>query len=194
MRLYFPTYTLLLLCCLTACMTASKATTTIAPEINQQTTSDTPEPTTQLIATFTHTPIPPSSTPSPTAIAQATATRQQETLTPSPETLTEISTINFISWDEATEHVGEEVTLCGPVMDSHYAEASNGQPTFLNLGEKYPNPDRFTIVIWGHDRDKFLTDPTQSYQDQEICVTGTIEEYNGALEIIVSEPAQIIIP
>jgi hypothetical protein len=79
-------------------------------------------------------------------------------------------------------------------MDAHYATSSNGKPTFLNLGEPYPNPARFTVVIWGEDRAKFPGKPEELYTDQEICVTGTIEEYNGALEMVVTDPEQIVIP
>jgi hypothetical protein len=79
-------------------------------------------------------------------------------------------------------------------MGAHYATTSNGKPTFLNIGEPYPNPARFTVVIWGEDRDKFPGKPEELFTDQEICITGTIEEYNGALEIVVSEPEQIVIP
>ncbi len=139
----------------------------------------------------TSTPIPPPlpspSIPLPT-IAQLSATAVPIFLdTPTPTSLP------YILWDEAAAHIGEETTVCGPVLDSHYAETSNGKPTFLNIGAKYPDPERFTVVIWESDRDKFPGDPAQIYLDLNICVTGKIEEYNGSIEIVVEDPAQIVI-
>jgi hypothetical protein len=142
-----------------------------------------------LLATFTPTsqpsatPLPPTATPEPQATATPAASA---TPVPAP-------TASFITWDEAAAHVGEEITLCGPVMGAHYAESSQGKPTFLNIGEPYPNPARFTVVIWGDDRANFPGKPEELYTDQEICITSTIEEYDGALEMVVSEPAQIVI-
>ena len=48
----------------------------------------------------------------------------------------------------AQNHIGEKVIVCGLVASSHYASASNGEPTFLNLGGAYPD-HVFTAVIWG---------------------------------------------
>ncbi|MFZ6027980.1 MAG: hypothetical protein ACOYYS_09705 [Chloroflexota bacterium] len=145
-----------------------------------------------LIATFTptHTAVVTKHLPS----ATSTPTRPTRTIPPRrTATSAPTATASFITWDEAGAYVGESVTLCGPVMGAHFAESSKGQPTFLNIGENYPNPDRFTVVIWAQDRHKFPGKPEGIYSGQEICVTGTIEEYDGALEIIVTGPEQIAI-
>jgi hypothetical protein len=127
--------------------------------------------------------LPP--TPSATTLPSASPTQ------PASPTIT--ATANFILWDEAVLHVNEETTVCGPVMDAKYSPASKGKPTFINLGEKYPNPKRFTVLIWGQDRDLFSSDPATLYNGQDICVTGKIESYQGALEIVVHTPDQIVI-
>ena len=54
---------------------------------------------------------------------------------------------NAITWDEAKYHIGERTTVCGPVVNTKYASTSKGNPTFLNIGKPYPDPDRFTVVI-----------------------------------------------
>jgi hypothetical protein len=134
---------------------------------------------TSVVTSLSATPTPPpTETPAPSATAMPSAS-------PPPA--------DFILWDEAARHVGEETTLCGPVMEARFAKTSQGQPTFLNLGEKYPDPERFTVVIWGHDRDKFSAPPETLYLNHTVCVTGEIEEYEGALEIVVSDPEQIVI-
>jgi DNA/RNA endonuclease YhcR with UshA esterase domain len=98
-----------------------------------------------------------------------------------------------ISWDEAINHVGDTVTVQGPVITTHYASTSNGSPTFLNVGLDYPDPDRFTVVIWGESRDSFSTPPEDAYAGKTICVTGTVQKYQGVSEIIVSNPSAILI-
>ncbi len=106
-------------------------------------------------------------------------------------TPTATPTLSGISWDEAKYHIGERTTICGPVVDTHYASTSSGQPTFLNLGKGYPDLDRFTVVIWGRNRYNFPLAPESYYYGKNICVTGLITEYQGAAQIEVSTPSQI---
>jgi len=96
-----------------------------------------------------------------------------------------------ISWSEAKYHIGERTTVCGPVVDATWASGSNGKPTFLNLGKPYPDPDRFTVVIWIQNRGNFPQAPEDYYLGKTICVTGLIIEYNGIPEIEVQYPSEI---
>ena len=96
-----------------------------------------------------------------------------------------------IAWDEAKDHIGERVTVCGPVVDATWASGSNGKPTFLNLGKPYPDPDRFTVVIWIQNRNNFPQAPEDYYLGKTICVTGLITEYSGIAEIEVQYPSEI---
>jgi len=143
------------------------------------------------------TPLPPSPTPLlPTAPPPTTPPPSATSLPPVSPSATPISpspTPTYILWDEAMAHVGETLTVCGPVMGTHFAQSSNGKPTFLNVGAAYPDPQRFTVLIWGSDRHKFPGPPEQIYLDQNICVHGEIEEYNGMAEIVVEDPAQIVV-
>ena len=96
-----------------------------------------------------------------------------------------------IPWDEAKYHIGERTTVCGPVVDATWASGSNGKPTFLNLGKPYPDPDRFTVVIWIQYRSNFPQAPEDYYLGKTICVTGLITEYNGIPQIEVKYPSEI---
>jgi hypothetical protein len=96
-----------------------------------------------------------------------------------------------MQWGDAINHVGEQGTVCGPVLDSNYASGSNGQPTFLNLGKAYPDPDRFTVLIWGSNRGKFSPPPENAYAGKTICATGLIESYQGSAEIEAKTPGDI---
>ena len=91
---------------------------------------------------------------------------------------------------EANKHIGETATVCGSVASTNYAARTRGRPTFLNLDRAYPN-QIFTVVIWGENRDKFLTPPERAFRDKNICATGEIKSYRGGPEIIVTDTSQI---
>ena len=103
----------------------------------------------------------------------------------------ESSEINVLLWSEAASHVGESTSVCGPVAGTRYASATKGAPTFINLGVDYPNTKRFTIMIWGRDRNNFTSPPEEYYLGKSLCVTGKITLYKGISQIEVSKPVQI---
>jgi len=94
-------------------------------------------------------------------------------------------------WSQAINHVGEQLTICGPVVSTNYATASNGSPTFMNIGKPYPDSNRFIVLIWGNNRHNFLFEPESYYLGKNICVTGVITKYDGVAQIEVSSPSQI---
>ena len=96
----------------------------------------------------------------------------------------------MISPKKAINHVGEYKTVKGLVASAKYLSRVKGRPTFLNLDEAYPN-QVFTVVIWGDTRDQFPEDPEYYFRNKIITVSGTIIEYKGIAEIIVSDPDQI---
>ena len=121
-----------------------------------------------------------------TTIAQTTVTE-----TMPPETTVAETTQEALLWNEAINHIGERATVYGPVISTHYASTSKGQPTFLNIGKPYPDPDRFTVVIWGENRSNFPQAPEILYANKTLYITGLIIEYKGVAEIEVVSPSQI---
>jgi DNA/RNA endonuclease YhcR with UshA esterase domain len=101
------------------------------------------------------------------------------------------SDTNQINWNEADGYIGEFVTICGPVVSAYFATSTNGQPTFLNIGKEYPDPERFTALIWGKNLENFPFNPDEYYFGKTICIQGFVEEYKGTLEIEVTDPEQI---
>ena len=95
------------------------------------------------------------------------------------------------NWQDAAHYYGEYTTICGPVVDTHYASSSEGRPTFLNRGKPYPEDGRVTVIIWGDDLYKFENNPISFYLGKNVCVVGTVEEYDGNPEIKVTSPNQI---
>lgn len=96
-----------------------------------------------------------------------------------------------IPWNEASAHVGETVTLYGLVVGAEYANTSNGQPTFLDIGASYPDKNRLSITIWGKNRAAFSPSPEALYEGKTICVTGEVYLYDGVCNIEITSPDQI---
>jgi hypothetical protein len=91
---------------------------------------------------------------------------------------------------DANNHIGKRMTICGVVVSANYDARSSMRPTFLNLDEPYPR-QIFTALIWGEDREKFGT-PEVSLKEKRICVSGLIEEYRGAPQIILRKASQLV--
>lgn len=98
-----------------------------------------------------------------------------------------------IDWTEASQHVGETVTLYGPVVGTEYASTSNGKPTFLNIGAKYPSKDRLTITIWGKNRSAFSAPPEKLYEGKTVAVRGRVYLYDGVCNVEITSPDQITV-
>ncbi len=105
-----------------------------------------------------------------------------------------------ISWDEAEYHYGESGTVYGPVVGTEWASGSKGEPTFLHIGNDYPNEKRVTVVIWSKYRANFTQAPEVYYLGKSIYVTGLIKrhyvtggvtEYRAIPQIEVRTPDQI---
>jgi hypothetical protein len=93
---------------------------------------------------------------------------------------------------QAAQHVGERVTICGPVAGTAHFDRLKGRPTFLNFDRRHPDQS-FTVVIWGENAGKFERPPHQMFAGVELCVTGLVELYQGKPQIVVRDPAQITV-
>src|SRR5258708_32716611 len=96
---------------------------------------------------------------------------------------------DFLTAQQAVEHVGETATVCGLVVSANYATKSKGQPTFLNFDQPYPH-QIFTVMILGSDRPKFGT-PDRAFMGKRVCATAEIMQYRGKPEIIATSPNQL---
>lgn len=98
-----------------------------------------------------------------------------------------------IPWEEAINHLGEWRTVCGPVPYAHYWSTDRGQPTFVDIGRSYLDPEHFTVVIWGEDRANFPAAPEEAYPGETVCVSGWIEAYREAAQVTIDSPDDIVI-
>ena len=89
---------------------------------------------------------------------------------------------------DVMKYVGKKVTICSHV----YGIKTTDKVSFINVGANYPNSP-LTIVIFEKDKIKFLESIDDLYTDKNICIHGTIVEYNGKAEIVIDRPEEIII-
>lgn len=133
--------------------------------------------------------------PRAVALAISAAVAFGVTGTSSAKTSTLLARTNLckgsVSWQKASRSVGRVVTVEGRVAGTHYASASNGAPTFLNLGVDYPDPRRFVVLIWSESRGTFGGAPERRYAGRTICVRGGVALYNGVPEIEARTASQI---
>jgi hypothetical protein len=91
--------------------------------------------------------------------------------------------------NEAASHVGETATVCGVVVSTTYAAQAPMAPTFLDIGQPYPN-QVFSAIIFDNDRPKFGA-PESSLRNKLVCVTGEIFLYQGTPKMILRDPSQL---
>ena len=97
-----------------------------------------------------------------------------------------------ISWDEAKDHVGEVACVTGVVAS---VGTSRGGDVFLNLGNAYPNPNRFTVYIparcVGRFETQFGARFWRTLQGVTVLVYGEIDLYQGVPEIELCDPTRL---
>jgi len=112
---------------------------------------------------------------------------------PSSSARDTVPVLDAVQWFHAANYIGKKVTICGRVAGAYWAESSRGKPTFINIGKPYPEPERFTVIIWGRNRDNFSHPVEKYYEGKTVCVTGMVIEYNGMPEMEVKSPDQITV-
>lgn len=96
-----------------------------------------------------------------------------------------------VDWREARRHVGRTATVRGRILAATYRRQTRGEPTFLDMGGVYPDPDRVSVVIWGDTRSKFPGRPEARYDGRDLAVTGVVEDYQGTAQIAINTPSAI---
>lgn len=94
-----------------------------------------------------------------------------------------------VAWHSAGEVVGSVAAVAGPVAAASYAPDVGGGPTFVNLGNAHPDPDRFDVVIYEDLRPAFDQPPERAFLGTEICVEGRVRDRDGVPQIVLQGPA-----
>lgn len=93
--------------------------------------------------------------------------------------------IEVISWEDAAQYYGQMVTVEGTIV----LTKNTGKVVFLDFSPHWQVD--LKVVIFPEDAAKFPSPPEEMFLNKKIRVTGLIEEYKGAPEIIVRDPSQI---
>lgn len=91
--------------------------------------------------------------------------------------------------NEASQHIGDTVTVCGKIYGGKYFEGGN-KITLLNMGDAYPRSP-LTLVITAEDRTHFTNAPEEFYSNKNICITGVVKEYKGKPQIFIHSEKEI---
>lgn len=83
---------------------------------------------------------------------------------------------------EAVQHVGENRTVCGAIVNEYTASTSHGTPTFVDIDQAYPH-QIFDLVIWGDNKNDVGSFPKTG----RICASGKIILYKGRAEILLPD-------
>lgn len=97
---------------------------------------------------------------------------------------------SYIPYD-AINHIGSDSPYGGYVV-SWSSPGVNGDPLFINIGADYPDKSRLTVVIWGENRDDTTEDIVDSLLGKEVVVCGSPYEYNGAAQIEIMDPSELL--
>ena len=114
-------------------------------------------------------------------------------LFPSPAPLADFKALtatykNGIDVRDAANYIGKQVTVCSRVVGIR----SGTTITQISLDQKYPN-STLTIIVKAENYSKFSAPIEQLFKDQNVCISGTVEDYKGKPQIIVEDPDQILI-
>ena len=158
-----------------------------SPPKEQPGPNSTPAPSSEPTA------IPESEPQSPAPSTEPTAIPESEPQSPAPSVEEHAPTPSgqARSWDEAKYYIGEIATVYGTVVSTKYVREVEEGPTFLYIGNSYPAPDRFTVIIGSQDRGNFAKAPERYYAGKTIYVRGLITEDEGVPQIEVKTPGQI---
>jgi DNA/RNA endonuclease YhcR with UshA esterase domain len=89
---------------------------------------------------------------------------------------------------EAAKHLNEKVTICDKIYGGKFL--SGPGITLIDVGGSHPD-EALTLLIKGDDRKKFKSPPEELFKDKKVCITGTVVDYKGKPEIIITEADQI---
>ena len=110
-----------------------------------------------------------------------------------PSAIAGFKVLETITAEQAQEHTGEIITVCGFVASVDYMASWASKPTFLNFDRPYPNQS-FLVRIPDSSRAAFSEPPEVLFNGKTICVTGMIEsQRNGRPQMVVEDPSQIVV-
>ena len=92
-----------------------------------------------------------------------------------------------VSIDDINTSLGKEIKVCA----KYYGIKETEKVTLLNVGSAWPNSP-LTIVIYSDQKDVFKKMISQfKKENTTICVTGTVSEFKGKMQIVIENASQM---
>jgi len=92
--------------------------------------------------------------------------------------------VGIVPWQDAGDYLGQTITVSGRIVRAN----DTGKITFLNFSK---DRDQFVAVVFADDYGEFPAPPSELYDGEEVWITGEIDSYKGAPQIVVSSPNQV---
>ena len=90
-----------------------------------------------------------------------------------------------VRWDKAPDCIGRLVRVVGEVVATYRSD----KVFIMNFHEDYRR--HFKVAVFASDLPKFPPSPEDYYKKRIVRVTGLVREFEGAPEMIVTDPEQI---
>lgn len=110
--------------------------------------------------------------------------------TPSPVAVGS-SCENPISRQSIGQHIGSTVAVVGPVVAVTQRDGIRGNPTWLEVGAAFPNPNRLKVVIWEEQKSLFPMVAPGPLTGRSVCITGKLTDYKGVAQIVLRDANQL---
>ena len=107
----------------------------------------------------------------------------------------------YVSSGDVAAHLGEEITVCGKIVDYYYATGDARKPTLLLFDQEAPREgqrrilkpdDQFSVVVYREVSRAFPANIGAFYVDKMVCATGVVEIYDKNPVIIATSPDQLV--
>ncbi len=95
--------------------------------------------------------------------------------------------LEIVSWEDAGKYIGRLVTVEGYVVATYRSD----KVLMLNFHQDYRK--HFKVAVFSQDLAKFPEHPEDFYKKRLVRVTGTVKEYEGAPEMVIDGPEQIVV-
>lgn len=96
-----------------------------------------------------------------------------------------------VKLSDLQKHIGDSVIVEGPVKTIiHQDSSSPTSPILLTIGN---GTNSLTVVIENSVKNKFTVKPGEAYKNKSIRVGGKLQNTNGKMQIIISDPSQIVL-
>ncbi len=90
-----------------------------------------------------------------------------------------------VSWENASDHMGETVTVTGKIVRTH----DSGKATFLNFATDWKGT--FSAVIFASLACDFPEPPATLLLNKEVRISGKVKDYKGSPEIVIEKVSQL---